>query len=204
MTAGMLFWDVDTQVDFLLPYGHLYVPGSESILPILARLTRYAADQGFPLISSVCAHRPEDPELKIYGAHCMAGTPGARKVPQTILPRRWVIPNHAIKLPRVTAFQQIIIEKQAFDPFTNPNTDEVLGQFGSALRIVLYGVVTEICVAVTARRLLERGHRVELLGDAIFPLDFAKADDSVQELEHRGGKVTSSDEILESGYDIAA
>jgi hypothetical protein len=65
--AVMLLWDVDTQVDFLFPGGRLYVPGAESILPSLARLTAYARERHCPLISSVCAHRPGDPELNIYG-----------------------------------------------------------------------------------------------------------------------------------------
>lgn len=51
----MLFWDVDTQADFLLPQGHLYVPGAESIIPNLARLTRYARREGVTLISSACS-----------------------------------------------------------------------------------------------------------------------------------------------------
>ena len=31
--AGTIFWDVDTQVDFMLPTGKLYVPGAEQIVP---------------------------------------------------------------------------------------------------------------------------------------------------------------------------
>ncbi len=36
------FWDVDTQADFLLPGGKLYVPGAETLLPNLERLTNEA------------------------------------------------------------------------------------------------------------------------------------------------------------------
>jgi hypothetical protein len=37
-----VFWDVDTQVDFMSPEGKLYVPGAETIAPNLGRLTDYA------------------------------------------------------------------------------------------------------------------------------------------------------------------
>lgn len=191
----MLCWDVDTQVDFLSPHGRLYVPGAESILPNLARLTQYAAGKRYLLISSACAHLPGDPELTTFGQHCMAGTPGQQKVSQSLLHSRYIVPNRRIELPDLKAFQQIIIEKQAFDPFTNPNTDAVLQQIGPALQITLYGVVTDICVAATADSLLARGHRVSLVMDAICALDVEKAARFVEDFQLRGGLVTTTDQV---------
>lgn len=191
----MLLWDVDTQIDFLNPQGRLCVPGAESIIPNLARLTRYAAEKPCPLISSACAHRPGDPELNVFGQHCMAGTPGQEKVPQSVLPSRYIVPNRWIELPDIRAFQQVIIEKQAFDPFTNPNTGAVLQQLGSNLNIALYGVVTEICVAATANRLLQLGHRVLLITDAIYALDAAKAANFIQDFQSRGGAFLTTDQL---------
>jgi nicotinamidase/pyrazinamidase len=194
----MILWDVDTQVDFLAPEGRLYVPGAESIIGNLARLTAYARDQHILLVSSACAHHPGDPELETYGPHCMAGTPGQEKVPQTLLPTRYIVPNRPVELPDLKSFQQIIIEKQQFDVFTNPNTVNILRQVEAAGRIVLYGVVTEICVACTASGLLDRGYGVTLVRDAVYALDAPKADAFVQELLRRGGKLTTTDEVLGS------
>jgi len=42
MRAGVLFWDVDTQVDFMRADGKLYVPEAESLVPNLKRLTDHA------------------------------------------------------------------------------------------------------------------------------------------------------------------
>ena len=142
----MLLWDVDTQVDFMSPGGRLYVPGAERIVPNLRRLTRWAADNGVTLISSACAHRPGDFELEEFGPHCMVGTAGQQKVAETLLPRRLVVPNRPIEVPQLAGFQQIIIEKQAFDVFTNPNADEVVRRIGENLSIELYAVQTEICL----------------------------------------------------------
>jgi uncharacterized protein YabN with tetrapyrrole methylase and pyrophosphatase domain len=42
-----LLWDVDTQVDFMLPEGKLYVPGAEETAPAMARLVAAAREAGF-------------------------------------------------------------------------------------------------------------------------------------------------------------
>jgi len=41
--SGAVFWDVDTQVDFMLPDGKLYVPGAEETAPAMRRLWKRRA-----------------------------------------------------------------------------------------------------------------------------------------------------------------
>lgn len=200
----MLLWDVDTQVDFLSPGGRLYVPGAERIIPNLARLTAWAGNHQVPIVASACAHQPGDPELQIYGEHCMAGTPGQQKVPETLLPKRFVVPNRPIELPDLSVFQQTIVEKQAFDFSTNPNSPQVVRQFGAALQIALYGVVTEICVASAARALLALGHNVTLVQDAVAPLDARKAELFLAEFVGQGGTLTTVDALLAAPPGLAA
>lgn len=192
----MLFWDVDTQKDFLLPGGRLYVRGAEKIIPNLHELTVWASAHEVPIISSACAHRLTDPELQTYGEHCMSGTPGQQKVPETLLPNRFTVPNRAIELPRVRSFQQIIIEKQKFDAFTNPNTDSIVRQFGPRLLILLYGVTTDICVAHAANALIERGHRVKLVMDATAALDDKKSALFLKSFCDRGGILVNTRDVL--------
>jgi nicotinamidase/pyrazinamidase len=189
----MLLWDVDTQVDFMSPEGRLYVPGAERIVPNLRRLTGWAADNGVPVISSACAHRPGDPELEEYGPHCMVGTAGQQKIAETLLSRRLVVPNRHIEILDLGGFQQIILEKQAFNVFTNPNAEEVVRRFGENLPIVLYGVVTEICVASAVCELMKRGHRVQLVSDAVAPLDPARAEAFLESFRERGGMMVQAD-----------
>ena len=43
-----VFFDIDTQIDFMYPAGALYVPGAERIVPAIAQLNRHAAGRGFP------------------------------------------------------------------------------------------------------------------------------------------------------------
>jgi nicotinamidase/pyrazinamidase len=53
MDRHLIFWDVDTQADFMLPQGKLYVPGAETIIPTLARLTNWAASRQVLVIADV-------------------------------------------------------------------------------------------------------------------------------------------------------
>jgi nicotinamidase/pyrazinamidase len=196
-----IFWDVDTQADFMFPSGKLYVPGAEKIIGHLRQLTRWAGTHAIPVIASACAHHAEDSEIETYGPHCMAGTAGQQKIPETLLARRMVIPNRRIDLADFGPFEQIIIEKQAFDVFTNPNTEEVVKKFGSHPRIILYGVATDICVAAAARALVERGCRVELVTDAIRPLDEPNAAKFVEWFQNHGGSLTTVNEVISQGIE---
>jgi nicotinamidase/pyrazinamidase len=197
--TAVLFWDVDTQIDFLTPGGKLYVPGAERIIRNLRLLTSWAGNHKIPIVSSACAHFPGDPELNTYGPHCMIGTPGQKKIPETLLPNGLTVPNRLIALPELHSFQQIVIEKQHFDVFTNPNSDAILQQFGEGLRIVMYGAATDICVAHAANALLDRGYAVELVEDAIAALDLQKEKSVLQKFMDRGGRLVSLNELVKIG-----
>ena len=131
MPAPLLFWDVDTQADFICPDGRLYVPGAEEIVPNLRRLTEWAAGNGVLVIASVDAHHPDDPEFRIYPPHCLVGTAGQRKIPETRLPHALIIPNQRVDLPEdLTGYRQLVLEKQQLDVFSNPNTRLAPGEIG--------------------------------------------------------------------------
>lgn len=88
-----IFYDVDTQHDFISKRGVLYTPGAEEIKPNLKRLTDYADEIKIPIIGSVDNHfgteeyKHREGELKRWGGrfadHCMAGTIGQKKIAQT-------------------------------------------------------------------------------------------------------------------------
>jgi len=89
MTRAIL-WDVDTQVDFMLPEGRLYVPGAEELRPAMARLVEAAGIAGIVHVASADDHELTDPEISdepdfeyTYPPHCLRGTPGAERVPET-------------------------------------------------------------------------------------------------------------------------
>jgi len=180
-----VFFDIDTQIDFVYPAGALYVPGAEAIVPVIAELNRRA-----PLVvSTMDAHSEDDPEFKIYPHHCVAGTVGQQKPAATLLERRAVIPA------AVDGVQQLILEKQKLDCFSNPRLVPLLTQL-NADRYVVYGVVTEICVRYAAFGLLKTGKPVEIVTDAVKALDAAVAEKMFDEFSKVGGSLTTVREVL--------
>ena len=164
-----VFFDIDTQLDFMVPAGALYVPSAETILDRIATLNRFAAAQNTPVISTVDAHSEDDPEFKQWPHHCVSGTTGQQKCGVTLLEKRVVVPNKAPNgscAPVIAGIQQIIIEKQTIDVFSNRNLVAILHELGAG-RYVVYGVVTEICVKHAVAGLLKTGARVEVVTDAI-------------------------------------
>jgi nicotinamidase/pyrazinamidase len=147
------FFDIDTQLDFLYPAGALYVPKAERIVPAIARLNRYAAEHGIPVVSTADAHTEDDPEFKIWPHHCVAGTHGQRKAESTLLERRVVLPNRPCELALGGA-QQIIVEKQTVDVFAAPNLRRVIDLL-NADAYVVYGVVETLRAEDSARALEE-------------------------------------------------
>jgi nicotinamidase/pyrazinamidase len=188
-----VFFDIDTQIDFLYPAGALYVPEAEKLLPVLAQLNRYAAAHSIPVVSTMDAHAEDDPEFRDWPAHCVAGTPGQQKPAGTLLEKRVVIPTapgeHALE-----GAEQIILEKQALDLFTNPNLPGLLERL-NANRCVVYGVVTEHCVRCAVMGLLRTGKGVELVTDAIQSLDADAAHRTLEEFTAAGGRLTTVAEV---------
>ena len=85
-----ILWDVDTQVDFMLPHGKLYVPGAEETAPAMKRLVDAARAAGIPHVASADDHELTDPEIahdpdftNTFPPHCLRGTHGAEKIPET-------------------------------------------------------------------------------------------------------------------------
>jgi nicotinamidase/pyrazinamidase len=188
-----VFFDIDSQWDFLYPSGALYVPGAEKRLPAISRLNRWAAAQGIPVISTVDAHTEDDPEFKVWPHHCVAGTLGQHKADATLLEKRVTVPNRECDIP-LAGVQQIIMEKQNVDVFTAINLPPVIQALG-AEQCVVYGVVTEICVWYAALGLLKAGLGVTVVTDAIETLKEADSQRTLGEIVALGGRLARVDDV---------
>lgn len=189
-----LFFDIDSQLDFLYPAGALYVPGAERVAPTIARLNRHAAAHGIPVISTMDAHPENDCEFLTWPHHCVAGTHGQRKAEATLLERRVTVPNADCD-PEIEGAQQILIEKQHVDVFTAVNLARVIERL-AAERFVVYGVVTEICVLFAARGLLKFGKPVVIVTDAIETLKAESSASALAEIVAGGGTLARSSDFL--------
>ncbi len=194
----LIFWSVDVQADFLLPRGKLYVPGAEKLIPNIQRLVSSALASGIPIISSGDAHAPNDPEFARFPPHCVAGTPGARILPEALGPRVCTIPNDAArKLPAdIQSCAQILLEKQTLDVFDNPHTAEIVDLLGPDAEYVVFGVVTEFCVRCAAKGLLDRGHKVSVVTDAIETLNAEDSRRTLDELQSLGARLITMQDAL--------
>jgi nicotinamidase/pyrazinamidase len=101
VSRRVIFWEVDTQVDFMRPGGKLYVRGAEKLLPNIKRLTDVARQGRVFLVSDACVHLPNDEEFKRFPPHCIRGTPGADIVPEALAQTFFTIPSRpGVKIPR--------------------------------------------------------------------------------------------------------
>ena len=204
--ATTVFWDGDTQRDFLEPAGALYVPAAALIVPNLGRLTRLTRT-GTPrirVLGTVCRHFAGDAELTpnggLYPPHCLDGTPGQRKIAATApVAPRW-IENRAYppgELAELLGGDEVFVEKQDVDPLVgNRNTAAVLPRLLDGVDdVVIYGVVTEICIDRAVRALLGRGPRLHVVRDAIAPLDEARGRECEQRWQAAGVALTTTEAI---------
>ena len=178
MKRPVIFWDVDTQHDFMDASGKLYVPGSEEIKPQLKRLTDYAHGRQIQIVASSDDHVPghrelsESPDyLESFPEHCMRGTPGAEKIPETALISPMIVepeaqPHEAFARRLWSHDGDVLIRKHWFDVFTNPNTGALLEAWDPT-EIVIYGVALDVCDKYAIDGFIERGiPQIHLVLDA--------------------------------------
>ena len=198
LSRKLIFWEVDTQADFMMPGGKLYVPGAEKLMPNVRRLTDAARQGRVFLVSHGCYHAPDDPEFATFAPHCIKGTEGAAVVPEALAERVITVPNEpTVALPQdLSAYQQIHLEKQTLDIFASRHADNLVQRLDPDAEFVVFGVVTEYCVRFAAKGLLERRRRVAVVGDAIETLKSEDGKRTISELQTLGANFITTDQDL--------
>lgn len=174
-----LFWNVDTQEDFIDQAGKLYVKGAEEIRPILKQITDFAKAEGIRVINTCDYHYINSNELSSmpdfetsFPQHCMAGTAGAEFISET-LPESPLLIDWDSELAIFAEFddperfRNFVIRKDAFDVFTgNPYAEKIV-EILHPDKVFVYGVTTNVCVDNAVIGLSERGIKVYVFEDAI-------------------------------------
>jgi len=187
----------------MLPDGKLYVPGAEQTAPAMRRLVEAARAAGIPHVASADDHELTDPEISespdfatTYPPHCLRGTRGARRVPETeqqdpvpigleLLPDHWL------------QGREFLLLKKHFDVFTNLNTERLLDRLDPD-EVIVFGVATDVCDNAAILGLLERGRRVRFVEDAARGLDEGLVAVCTADWRERGVEFTTVDAVVAS------
>lgn len=178
-TSRLIFWNVDTQYDFVEPDGKLYVTGAELLKPTWQKLTDLAKSKNIRVINTADYHLENSAELSknadymtTFPEHCMAGTKGAEYVKET-KPEDAIVfdwkKEYDLSSPLLNfdAYRNIVIQKDAFDVFAgSPWTETILKTVNPEI-VVVYGVTTNVCVDFAVQGLAKRVKKVMVVEDAI-------------------------------------
>ncbi|HPF50874.1 MAG TPA: isochorismatase family cysteine hydrolase [Draconibacterium sp.] len=176
MRNDILFWNVDTQIDFVEPEGKLYVPGAELLKPVWAKILSIAAENNIRVVNTADFHYTESAELSdqpdfitTFPEHCMANTKGAEYVSETEPISPFVVDwnNENLSLEGIMHSKNIVIRKDAFDVFAgNPYTEEIV-KIINPKTVIVFGVTTNVCVNDAVVGLSQRVDRILVVEDAI-------------------------------------
>lgn len=174
-----LFWNVDTQFDFVSSEGKLYVPGAELLKANWGKLTQMANDKSIRVVNTADWHFQNSAELSqnpdfvnTFPPHCMANTSGASYVEETNpadpLIIDWDMGNRINEeLIDLKKYRNYVIRKDAFDVFIgNPFTEQILNLLAPKT-VIVYGVTTNVCVNDAVIGLAKRVKRVIVVNNAI-------------------------------------
>jgi nicotinamidase/pyrazinamidase len=204
----ILFWDVDTQYDFMRSDGKLYVPDAEKIIPTLDKITNYAREKNIPIWGSVDYHDPDDPEISdepdfydTFPLHCLKGAPGQEKIDATKpLNPLWIDSRAEASSTleqKITQHKgEVIFRKQRFDVFTNPNVIPAL-DIMQPDKVYVYGVALDVCNAFAIEGFLKMNRfKIFLITDATKPIHKERGESLIKKWETAGVQMLDSDTIL--------
>ena len=153
---------------------------------------------GIQIVASSDDHELEHAEIsatpdfrETFPPHCMRGTKGAEKIPETQLQSPMIIepdpiPHETLVRRLASHESDVLLRKHRFDVFSNPNTSTVIEAWDPT-EIVLYGVTLDYCVRYALDGLIDLGiPTIHLVLDATKPIVPSAVDALVREVEEAG------------------
>lgn len=162
----------DMLVDFVT--GALANPPSQDTVAPIALLLAGARERSWPVCYCNDAHLPGDVEERVWGAHAMAGSPGAAVVPE-------LAPEAG----------DVVFPKRTYSGFVETGLDAYLRQRGVGT-VILTGQHAHICVQHTACSAFFLGYRVVLADDGISAFTPEDRTTGIAYMEQMYGAVTAS------------
>lgn len=143
---------IDMLRDFVEKGAPLEVPKARSIVANIKREVDRARRNNIPVIYSCDSHLKDDREFEIWPPHAVKGTRGAEVIDE-LKPREG----------------DIVIRTRTYSGFFRTSLDKTLKELG-VRRLILTGVVTNICILYTAVDAYMRGYEVSVPEDCVTAL----------------------------------
>ncbi len=201
---SIVFFDVDTQHDYLSEASDKSIRNSGEIKKNLAKLTNYAIENNIKILGSVDINT----NLKKETINNFRN-----KIPETFVQGTIFVPNRKVDEQLISKALQtnspVLVEKQAYSCFQNPNTDIIIEMIknknkidkisannSNIITVVVYGVATEYCVKEAVLGLLSRGIKVLLVKDAIGAINEEHGEKALKEMKSAGAITIECKEVI--------
>jgi len=143
---------IDMLNDFVGRGAPLEVPAAQQILPYVKRRIEEARRKQIPVIYICDTHRENDEEFKKWPKHAISGTKGAEVVGE-LKPKK----------------DDFIVRKRRYSAFLATDLDLLLREI-EVERVYLVGILTNICVFLTAAEAAMRDYQVVVYADSVAAL----------------------------------
>ena len=212
-----IFWNVDTQYDFMRPDGKLPVgegDGAEDIEPALSIATDIARENDIRVVNTADYHNEDSDEFsrnpdfqETFPPHCLAGSKGADYVPATQpedpMELDW---REEANWSEVMSHEgDFVLYKDAFDIFAgepeSPHAEELVETLDPD-QAVVYGVASDVCVDYAVEGLMDQGVEVYVVEDATKGIDPEASEDAKYNWMTEGAKIGNTEglrDYLEGG-----
>ena len=188
-----IFFDIDTQHNFMHKDGKFYVPNAEVIIPRLKKITDFADKNRISIVASVDLQKSGKKILTNYAVQAN----GYRKIPETTLPNAKAIPSNKLSSSQLKnileKYERFLIFKHKNDIFSNPNLKSILNGTKEAY---VYGVATDYCVKAAVLGLRSMGIETYVIKDAIKPVSKINEKKAFSLFKAKGAKFLTTYELL--------
>lgn len=174
---------VDMLNEFCKPGGAMVLPGYERLIPPQRSVLDAARQSGSPIVFIVDAHRPnvrQDREFLKRTRHCIEGTWGAQVI-DDLAPRP----------------DDLHVVKRRYSAFFNTDLDLTLKD-SQVDTVIVFGVVTNICVRSTVHDAFFHGYQVIVPEDCVAATGPREQESSLYDIATHFGVVSDSASVVDA------
>jgi nicotinamidase-related amidase len=197
--SSVLFFDIDTQKDFMEENGANPVKDAAEILEPIRKLIRFTREYDGAVVSLKIIF-PAAHNFGRQTPHCVAGTPGCGKIEASLFPKikrvRWGEPG-----AKIAAGIQVIFERVMLNPWQMPGWKELIASTQARTAIV-FGVSTTSTLRDLVVGLRDQEFSVLIVSDAVAPRRGKNVDTALNDMLDSGAEVVNLDSLLSGSVQV--